>query len=95
MNMFAKFIQNMAERADISIDPRYKSDLCSVIKLTKEKQIKTEAVRIRAVGTRFGLTIIAKLRSGRNPAPVTPPKRISFVNRSRFDPCRPARLKMR
>ena len=54
--------------------------------------MKTEAVRMRAVGTRFGLTIIAKLRSGRNPAPVTPPKRISFVNRSRFDPCRPAKI---
>ena len=53
--------------------------------------MKTEAVRIRAVGTRFGLTIIAKLRSGLNPAPVTPPKRINFDNLSRLDPCRPAK----
>lgn len=50
--------------------------------LTREKATKTEAVKLSAVGTKAGLIRVENSSSGRNPAPVSTPKAISFTRRS-------------
>ena len=61
--------------------------ICEIL-LTIEKQMKIEDVRIKAVGMILGCTRIVISSRGRRPAPVRPPKAMSFIRRSRLLPWR-------
>ena len=107
--MFMIDIQNMADKAELSMPPMYNNERCWAIRLTffkdyylnqselkrtNEKHKKMDEVRMHAVGMMFGLTRIAMSSRGRKPAPDVTPKPISLSSRSFWVPWREAKQKV-